>query len=253
MAFIKHIGRHSDRKVAVIFRQIPGDEHMCLVIYPDLLPVHIHDPIMKILESPVGQQEEELANALHRNLLPDGRNMLHTLHSERLMKRVNTEQIIMTPNSNSTVKLNELNKILNEMKLGTDAIKKMSELDESAGLVDPKVKRQAEAQFKAEQAAKARGTQPSNGYLAAPPDGALDDKTLAANMLAQAERMHNEATSMINEAARMRKEAERMFPSVRAAQAPAETSDSSSAPTESAPPKRGRGRPSKAAVPHAAQ
>ena len=57
--FLKHIGKHSDRKIAVVFRQIPGDEHMCLVIYPDLLPMHIHDPLMKVLESPVGQAAEE--------------------------------------------------------------------------------------------------------------------------------------------------------------------------------------------------
>jgi hypothetical protein len=199
--------------------------------------MHLHDPIMKVLESPVGQQEEELANALHRNILPDGRNMLNCLHSERLMKRVNTEQVIMTPNNKSTVKLNELNKILNEMKTGADAVTKMAALDAAAGLVDPKVKRNAEAAFKAQQASKSRGDQPSTGYLQAPTDGALDDRTLAANMLAQAERMHTEANSMIGEAARMRKEAERMYPGVM-------TKDQSPK-AESAPAKRTRTRTAK--------
>jgi hypothetical protein len=198
--------------------------------------MHLHDPIMKVLESPVGQQEE-LANALHRNILPDGRNMLTCLHSERLMKRVNTEQVIMTPNNKSTVKLNELNKILNEMKTGADAVTKMAALDAAAGLVDPKVKRNAEAAFKAQQASKSRGDQPSTGYLQAPTDGALDDRTLAANMLAQAERMHTEANSMIGEAARMRKEAERMYPGVM-------TKDQSPK-AESAPAKRTRTRTAK--------
>lgn len=237
MAFIKHIGRHGDRKVAVVFRQIPGDDHMCLVVYPDLLPMHIHDPIMKVLESPVGQQEEELANALHRNILPDGRNMLSTLHGERLMKRVNTEQVIMTPNNRSNVKLSELNKIINEMKTGADAVAKMAQLDAAAGMVDPKVKRNAEAAFREQQAARARGAQPSTGYLQAPSDGALDDRTLAANMLAQAERMHNEATSMISEAARMKKEAERMYPSV--------ATKDKSLTVEAAPAKRTRTRSAK--------
>lgn len=244
MAFIKHIGRHGDRKVAVVFRQIPGDEHMCLVIYPDLLPMHIHDPIMKVLESPVGQQEEELASALHRNILPDGRNMLTTLHSERLMKRVNTEQVIMTPNNKSNVKLSELNGIINQMKTGADAVAKMAELDAAAGMVDPKVKRGAEAAYKAELESRARGSKPDTGYLQAPADGALDDKALAANMLAQAERMHNEATSMINEAARMRKDAERMFPGVVASKQPAEAA---------APAKRTRTRSTKKQLTHEAQ
>jgi hypothetical protein len=37
---LKHIGRHGDRKVAIIFRELPGEEHMCLVIYPETLPTH---------------------------------------------------------------------------------------------------------------------------------------------------------------------------------------------------------------------
>ena len=52
-------------------------------------------------------------------------------------------------------------------------------------------------------------------------DGALDDKTLAANMLAQAKRMENEAKAMVAEAARMKKDAERMDPYVTASTAPA--------------------------------
>jgi hypothetical protein len=213
MSFLKHIGRHGDRKVAVVFKQIPQDEHMCLVIYPDLLPMHIHDPIMKVLESPVGQAAEDLADVLHRNLLPDGRNMLETLHAERVMKRVQTEQVILTPNASSNVKLSELNDILNQMKQGADAVKKMAELDRNSGLVDPSVKRGAERQFKEEQQ---RRNQPAN-YAApqAPVDGVLDDRTLAANMLSQAERMEIEAQSLIKEAARMKKEAAQLNPSVK--------------------------------------
>jgi hypothetical protein len=227
MAFLKHIGRHGDRKVAVVFKQIPGDDHMCLVIYPDLLPMHIHDPIMKVLESPVGQAAEELADVLHRNLLPDGRNMLETLHSERVMKRVQTEQVILTPNASSTVKLSELNDILNQMKQGADAVKKMAELDQSRGLVDPSVKRGAERQYKEEQL---RRNQPTN-YAApqAPMDGVLDDRTLASNMLSQAERMEMEAQSLIKEAARMKKEAEQLNPGVRPAKAVKAVAESTTA------------------------
>ena len=245
MAFLKHIGKHGDRKVVVIFRQIPGDDHMCLCIYPDLLATHWHDTIMRVLESPVGQAADEFADALNRNLLPDGRNILGALHSERMMKRVNTEQVLMTPTMNSNVKLVELNKILNEMKKGEDAVRKMAEIDGARGLVDPKQKRAAEAQYKSEkQVPKAQ-----SGYTAAPTDGALDDKSLAANMLTQAVRMHNEATGMINEAARMRKEAERMFPGVKMMDLP-KMSPIPTVETETpAPKKRGR----KPAVAHATQ
>ena len=245
MAFLKHIGKNGDRKVVVIFRQIPGDEHMCLCIYPDLLASHWHDTIMRVLESPVGQAAEEFADALNRNLLPDGRNILGALHAERMMKRVNTEQVLMTPTMNSNVKLVELNKILNEMKKGEDAVRKMAEIDGARGLVDPKQKRAAEAQYKSQQQAP----KAQSGYTAAPTDGALDDKSLAANMLTQAVRMHNEATGMINEAARMRKEAERMFPGVKMMDLPKMSPIPTVETDTPAPKKRGR----KPAVAHATQ
>jgi hypothetical protein len=245
MAFLKHIGKHGDRKIVVVFRQIPGDEHMCLCIYPDLLATHWHDSIMRVLESPVGQSAEEFADALNRNMLPDGRTILGALHAERMMKRVNTEQVLMTPTMNSNVKLSELNKILNEMKKGEDAVRKMAEIDGARGLVDPKQKRAAEAQYKSEQQAP----KAQSGYTAAPTDGALDDKSLAANMLTQAVRMHNEATSMINEAARMRKEAEKMFPGVKMMDLPKMAPIPTVETEAPAPKKRGR----KPAVAHATQ
>jgi len=246
MAFLKHIGKHGERKIAVIFRQIPGDDHMCLVIYPDLLPSHWHDTIMKVLESPVGQTSDELADALNRNLLPDGRTILGALHAERMMKRVNTEQVLMTPTMSSNVKLSELNKILNEMKQGEDAVRKMAEIDGARGLVDPKQKRAAEAEFKKQHSAPAE-----SGYTAAPMDGALDDRAIAANMLTQAVRMHNEATGIINEAARMRKEAERLFPGVKMMDLPPMAPLPVVETTQ--PVAKTRGRPPKLAAAHAAQ
>jgi hypothetical protein len=121
----------------------------------------------------------------------------------------------------------------------------MAEIDGARGLVDPKQKRAAEAQYKSEQQApKAQA-----GYTAAPSDGALDDKALAANMLTQAVRMHNEATSMINEAARMRKEAEKMFPGVKMMDLPKMAPIPTVETDTPAPKKRGR----KPAVAHATQ
>lgn len=241
--FLKHIGKHNDRRVAVIFRTIPGMDHMCLVIYPDTLPAHWHDNIMKVLESDVGQQAEELADALHRNLLPDGRNILETLHRESMMKKVNTEQVIMTPSTGNTIRLDELNKILAEMKLGEGARKKLAEVDANRGMVDAPTKRAAEAAYKA------------GRELGAPPpptsqstsSSYLDDHSLANNMLAQAQRMELEAKGLIAEAARMKKDAERMYP--------AASSQGMSAPrseTTSATPAK-RGRPKKTAAAHEAQ
>lgn len=230
---LKHIGRHGDRKVAILFREVPGEDHMCLVVYPETLPTHIHDSIMKTLESDVGQQATNLADALHRNLLPDGRVQLEALHREGMIKKVPTNQVIVTPNAQSSVKLDELNKIVKEMEQGESAIKRLQELDAATGFVDPAQKRKAEAEFKREQERKAQAT--NTPYV--PPlqsvDGALDDKAIAANMLAQAKRMESEAHGMIAEAARMKKEAERMSPNVVAATLPSVAS----APRRGRPPK----------------
>lgn len=205
---LKHVGRHGDRKVAIIFREIPGEDHMCLVIYPDVLPTHIHNSVMGVLESAAGQQATNLADVFHRNLLPDGRNILQTLHHEGMLKKVATNQVILTPTPTSSVKLDEVNRLVKEMESGTEALKRMQEIDQSSGMVPPEVKRMAEANFKNQ---KNKSSEPP---MIAGQDGVLDDHAIAGNMLAQAKRMEQEAQGMIAEAARMKKEAERLVPSV---------------------------------------
>jgi hypothetical protein len=216
---------------------------MCLVIYPEVLNASWQDAIQRVVESDVGQQANQLADALHRSLLPDGRPILETLHNERMIKKVRTSDIIMTPTTNAAIRLDELNKMINEMNKGEEARKKMEENDASRGMVDPAVKRAAEAKYKEEQLAKqqsaeSRYAQPDT--FAAPQDGVLSDRAIAANMLAQAKRMEAEATSMIAEAALMKKDAERMVPGVNPAEA-------TWTPPEPEAPTR-KGRPPKAAA-----
>lgn len=231
MQFMKHIGRHGDRKIAVLFRQVPNEDHMCLVIYPDTLPAPWEAAIMKVLESDVGQQAENFAEALHRSLLPDGRVILDTLHREQMIKKIRTADVTITPRSDSHIRLDELNKMLNEMKQGEEAIRRLAENDAAQGLVDPSVKRAAEAAFKNRQT-----TQPPTQQPVQAADSALSDRALAQNMLNQALRMESEAKGLIAEAARMKKEAERMDPGV--------VSVVPSAVARAEEPKRGRGRPS---------
>jgi hypothetical protein len=243
MAFMKHVGKHGDRKVCILFRQVPGEDHMALVIYPDTLHAHWQDSIQKALESDVAQQSEELADALHRAYLPDGRPILETLHQERMIKKLRTADIIVTPTAEAKIRLDELNKMLNEMKQGEAAIKKMAENDASRGLVSPEVKRKAEAEYKAGQVAK------QDSVFTPPPlkagqDGALSDRDIAANMLAQAKAMEVNARAMVAEAARMKKEAEKMDPTVSAKAAIPVTED---APA----PKATRGRKPKSVMANA--
>jgi hypothetical protein len=139
--------------------------------------------------------------------LPDGRVILQALHNEGMLKKIQTNQVIVTPTAQSNVKLDELNKIVKEMESGDAALKRMQELDANAGFVDPAVKRKAEKAFKEGRISEAEA-------LVAPATGALDDQSLAANMLAQAKRMEADAKGLVAEAARMKKDAQRMFPAV---------------------------------------
>jgi hypothetical protein len=209
---------------------------MALIIYPETLQAHWQQAVQAVVESDIAQQAEELADALHRNFLPDGRPILETLHQERMIKKVRTSDIIVTPTAQSNIRLDELNKMLNEMKLGDAAIKKMAQNDASRGMVDPQVKRKAEAEFKAQQS-----QQQGAPKFQAPQDGALSDRDIAANMVFQAKKMEIEAKSMIAEAARMKKDAQRMDPNVVAKEAPAPAATADTG-------KRGRPAKTKAAA-----
>jgi len=203
MPFIKHIGKHGDRKVAIVFRTVPGEEHMALVCYPQTLQAGIHDAIMRVIESPEGQDATELADALSRNLLPDGRQILQTLHKEGMIKKVKTSEIIVTPNATSAVRLDELNEIFDGVEAGGEAAEKMKKLDESLGLVDPKANR---VQQNATTTATASTISVEN----------LDNDSMITNLNAQADQMANEAKGLVAESKRLKAEAKALAPKKKA-------------------------------------
>ena len=205
---IKHIGKHGDRKVAIVFREVPGEEHMALVIYPDVLQVSMHESIMKVIESPVGQEAENLGDALFRSLLPDGRPMLQTLHAEGMIKKVQAKQVVVTPNASSHVNLDEMNGIIRKMKMGEQAIKEMADIDANRGITG-KARRRDD--FGREVGAPVDGIRAGSAAVAGSDAArALDDAQLARDRLAQAQRMETEARGLLAESARLKAEAEAM-------------------------------------------
>jgi predicted transcriptional regulator len=110
---------------------------MALVVYTEILNRTIHDPLVQCIESDIGQNSEDLALALNRSYTTDGQIILQKLHAEGMLKKVQTELIVMTPQPNTRIKLNELNKILDQMKMGEDAVKKLAEMDNQLGMQDP--------------------------------------------------------------------------------------------------------------------
>jgi hypothetical protein len=202
---LKHIGKHNDKKIVLAYRQIPGDEHMCLVLYSDMLPSMIHDDVMKVLESAVGQNAKDLADALFRHTMADGRNCLETVHKMGLMKKVPTNQVIITPNAKSNVRLDELNSILNQMDQGEEAIKKMADLDKNAGMTGKREAREVGQN----PASRSNVVEPTKATLS----DVLSDDQLAAQRVAQAAKMKLEAQQMLAEAARLEAEAAELNPS----------------------------------------
>lgn len=198
---LKHVGRHGDKKIVLVYRQIPELEHMCLVIYSDTLPQLVHDDVMKVLESPVGQNSAELADALFRHTMADGRNCLEALHKQGLLKKVNTNQVIITPNAKSTVRLDELNNILNEMSTGEAAIKKLAELDSGAGMSGKKRDGREVGVSPASRSQEAVASTAKVGDV-------LTDDQLASQRIAQAAKMKLEAKALLAEAEKLEQEAE---------------------------------------------
>jgi len=220
MSFLRHVGKMGDRKVAIIFREIPGEPHMCLVTYTETLNQHIHDPLIRCIESDIGQNSQSLADALNRTLGLDGRPILQTLHAEGLLKKVQTEQVVVTPNPQSKVKLSELNKILSEMEKGEEAVKRLAELDKSRGLQDPTdvARRMRESQTRD---AKVPATNtPPVAPLTATSNDALGDNAIANNLRQQAAKMAAEAKGLLAESDRLLQEANQMDPIKPAVEAP---------------------------------
>jgi len=183
---VKHVGTHNNKKIVVLFRQTPNEDHLALVVYSDSMPSLIHDAVMECVSSDVGQQAENLADALQRKSMPDGRIALTVLHQEGYIKKVQTNQVIMTPNAKSTVRLDELNDVVSKLKAGGEAAEKMKELDQNAGMVSP----------------PPRGRdvgEPSN-VPSAQTNQIMDDSALADSLLTQAKGFEDEAIKLKEQA-----------------------------------------------------
>jgi hypothetical protein len=219
-SFIRHVGKHGDRKVAVVFREVPGEDHMCLVVYTELLGQQIHDPLMKCIESDIGQQSDSLADALNRSYTTTGAPILQTLHSEGKLKKVQTDLITMTPAPNTSIKLNELNKILNEMKLGEDAVKKLADMDKSLGMQTKVAKKmRGDKVVETKAPAKAAKAPVAPQRVVATTNEVLGDTSIAQNLLNQATKMEREARGLLAEAKRLTDEAKALDPSINTADA----------------------------------
>ena len=123
MPSLKHIGRiyNNQKRAIVAYRTLPGDPESALVVLTESLPADAHDALVKLVESQAGQQAYELAEAMERTYLPDGMNMLYGFHKTGCLRKVATKEVEMIPDAKTTIKLDELNKMIAKQKgIGID-------------------------------------------------------------------------------------------------------------------------------------
>ncbi|MNK56474.1 hypothetical protein D3C87_755150 [compost metagenome] len=111
---MKHIGKTSntDRRLVVVFMQIPQREDHALVIDTDALPSRFHDDLMAVVQGE-GQNVPVLGDLLGRRVMPySGNNMLATLHAANALQAIPVNNVIMLPAPNHPIALSELLKIM---------------------------------------------------------------------------------------------------------------------------------------------
>lgn len=115
---MKHVGKmkNNSARVAVVYRTLPGDANNALVVGTNGLGDAYHDSLMATIESDSGQQANELADILAVRRFPDGEVMLNWLHTRGHLKKVPTSLVLMTPNTQTQLPLDELNRMIAEQK-----------------------------------------------------------------------------------------------------------------------------------------
>lgn len=115
---MKHVGKmkNNSARVAVAYRTLPGEPLNALVVGTSGLPDAYHDALMGVIESEAGQQANELADILAMRRFPDGEVMLSWLHQRGQLKKVPTALVLMTPNTQTAIPLNEVNEAIAQSK-----------------------------------------------------------------------------------------------------------------------------------------
>jgi hypothetical protein len=176
MKAIKHVGRliNTDKRVVVVFRNVPGEATNCLVTDTESLPDWMHDGLINTVESIEAQSTGELYDVLSRSMFSDGAIMLDSLHTRGLLQKHRTENVMMTPNANTTIRLDQLNEMIESAKSENKVAQEV--------LKEPVTGDTGEAP------------------ASATADGVLDDKALANQKLAQAKGFETEAARLREEA-----------------------------------------------------
>ena len=205
---LKHIGRmvNTGAKVLVVFRTLPGESNMALVLPVANLSDSYHDSIMTVVETDQAQETFEFGEIMFTRTFPDGRPMLQALQSDNRLQKVPTDLVIMTPTTNDNVQLDQLNVLIAEQRNCT--------IDDLYTFVSGAPKKSNGSTV--EEIVEVKDLAPSEP-LKAPENAVLSDKDIAKSYRSQADAMYKEA-------ARLRKEADALDPPKKKATVKAEES-----------------------------
>jgi hypothetical protein len=191
----KHVGKivNTGEKVAVVFRTVPGESNMALVLPTSTLKDEMHNSLMELIDSQQGQQANELGEIMFTRSFPNGLNMLTAVQSQGRLKKVATDTVIMTPTPVNEIKLSELNVLIAEQRnVSVDDLYTFVSGAPKAG------EKATEVPAPAANMAAMDEAIPTN-------DGVLSDEDLARSYRSQADRLSKEA-------AQLRRQAEELVP-----------------------------------------
>jgi hypothetical protein len=117
---MKHVAEWQDRKCLVLFREVPGEPENALVVMSGELGITQHDELIKEVDSPEAQNNNNLADVLNGRNFSDGRIMLKALHEDQLITKVPVSEIVMLPTVKDRVPLADLNSAIAEIEAGQE-------------------------------------------------------------------------------------------------------------------------------------
>jgi hypothetical protein len=196
---LKHVGRmvQNQRRVIVAYKVVPGEPDNCVVVTTENLEAGDHDALIKLVESPAGQEADDLANVMMRTQLADGANMLARFHTTGKMVKAKTAEIEMIPNQNTSIKLSELNEAIAQQKGVTVADLAVKGPDGQT--IQPTTESSEPAMTASEMAAAAPSVTP------VAEEGVISEEVLAKKFRSDADRLSKEA-------AELRRQAEELVP-----------------------------------------
>jgi len=191
---LKHVGKvkNTGARVLVVFRTLPGESNMSLVLPTATLPDQYHDSIMKLVETEQAQDAYEFGEIMHIRPFPDGRPMLRAMQQDNRLQKVATDNVLMTPNPNAEVILADLNVMIAEQKNCT--------IDDLCTFVKGGEAEKVKAQTKSPKAPEAA---PIKAQAA--DNAVLSDSDIAKSYRSQADALYKEA-------AQLRKQADELDP-----------------------------------------